>query len=161
MDVAAGVASVTQLVAYGHVVIRHLVQLYKAAQEGPSFCRVQHFNIGILLESVQRICTNETQNTDSILPLLIATTELACSLLNWLQPKGALHNRWLWISKAREIESLFCALNDKTRLLQFHITERTYNIVSHVQKDIKHMDQTMSKCASEAMQVVVSIYQHS
>ena len=161
MDVIGGVASISQVIAYGHVVIHQLVQLYKAAQEGPHFCQVQHFNISVLLESVQRICTNETLNIDSILPLLIDTTELACSLLNWLKPKGTLYNKWLWISKSRDIESSFRALNDKTRLLQFHITERTYTIVSHVQKDIEHMNQTMYSCLSEEKQVVVSIHQHS
>ena len=143
MDVVGGIASVAQLIAYSHVVAQRLVQLYKAAQEGPSCCRTQQSNIRFLLELIQRICTDEAPNTDAILPLLIATVNLANSLLRLLQPKGTLYNRWLWISKGQEIESKFCALNDKTRLLQLHITERTYSIVAHVQKDIRHMNQSL------------------
>lgn len=145
MDVVSGVASVSQLIAYSHVVAQRLVQLYKAAQEGPSCCQTQRSNIRFLLELVQRICTDEAPKTEAILPLLIATLNLANSLLKLLQPKGTWYNHWLWVSKGQEIESTFSALNDKTRLLQLHITERTYNIITHVQKDIKQMNQGLKR----------------
>lgn len=128
------------------MVVQRLVQLHKFAQEGSAFCRTQRSNIGFLLESIQRICTVEAPDTDSILPLLIATAGLATSLLILLKPKGSFYHRWLWISKGQEIESAFSALNDKTRLLQLHITEKTYSIVTHVQKDIKHMNQSHNNC---------------
>ena len=156
MDVVGGAASVAQLVNYSHVVVQRLVQLYKAAQEGSSFCRTQRSNIVFLLESIQRICTEEALDTDSILPLLIATAGLATSLLILLKPKGTWNNCWLWISKGHEIESAFSALNDKTRLLQLHITEKTYNIVTRVQQDIKHMNQSLDSCPSQMDQSVCS-----
>ncbi|KAL8825742.1 MAG: hypothetical protein Q9191_004230 [Dirinaria sp. TL-2023a] len=145
MDVVSGVASVSQLIAYGHVLVQRLVQLYKAAREGPSCCQTQRFNIRFLLELVQRICTDEAPNTEAILSLLIATVNLANSLLKLLQPKGTWYNYWLLVSKGQEIKSTFSALNDKTRLLQLHITERTYDIVTHVQNDIKQMNQGIKR----------------
>ena len=154
MDIVGGAASVTQLVNYSHGAIRQLVQLYKAAQEGSSFCRTQRFNIGFLLESIQRICTEEAPDTDSILPLLIATAGLATSLLILLKPKGTWRNSWHLIAKGHEIESAFSALNDKTRLLQLHITEKTYNIVTRVQKEIKHMNQSLTSRPSQGDQPV-------
>ena len=125
------------------------MQLYKAAQEGSPFCRTQRSNIGFLLESIQRVCTEEAPDTDSILPLLIATAGLATSLLVLLKPKGTLYNYWHWISKGQEIESTFSALNDKTRLLQLHMTEKTYSIVTRVQKDITHMNQSLDSRPSQ------------
>ena len=143
MDVISGIASATQLVNYGHAVARRLIQLHKAAMDGPSFCRTQRFNIKFLLQSVQRICIDEASNIDSLLPLLIATANVATLLLRLLQPTGTFYNHWLWISKGPAIESSFRALNDKTRLLQLYITERTYNVVQHVRNDIIHMSQSL------------------
>lgn len=144
MEIVGGIASATQLVVYSQAVAQRLVQLYKAAQEGPVFCRTQRFNIRILLESIQRLCLQEAPDNDSILPLLIATENTATWLLNLLEPKGTFYNCWLWVSKGPEIESAFRALNDKTRLLQLHITERTYNIVAHVREDIKNMNKNIN-----------------
>ena len=154
MDVVSGAASVAQLVNYSHGAVRQLVHLYKAAQEGSSFCRTQRSNIGFLLESIQRICTEEAPDTDSILPLLIATAGLATSLLILLKPKGTWGSGWHWISKGHEIESAFSALNDKTRLLQLHITEKTYSVVARVQKDIKLMNQSLDSRPSQLDQPV-------
>ncbi|KAL8713843.1 MAG: hypothetical protein Q9225_006668 [Loekoesia sp. 1 TL-2023] len=133
-------------------VAQRLVQLYKAAREGPVFCRTQRFNIQILLESIQRLYLHEAPDNDSVLPLLIATTNTATWLLNLLEPRGSFYNRWLWVSKGPEIESAFRALNDKTRLLQLHITERTYNIVAHVRKDIKNMGPYINDSPSKTSQ---------
>ncbi|KAI4193339.1 MAG: hypothetical protein LQ350_008366 [Teloschistes chrysophthalmus] len=141
MEVVGGIASATQLVAYTHVVARRLVQLYKAVQNGPQLYRIRRSHVLSLLDSVQRVCIGEAPDTDTILPLLISTTDLAHSLLYLLQPQSALCHLRLWSSKSDEIESTFQALNDKSRLLQLHITERTYNIVATVQKDIKTMNE--------------------
>ena len=149
MNVLGGVASVTQLAAYSHVVARRLIQLHQAAQEGPSFCKAQRFNISFLLVSIQRIGVGENPNTDSLLPLLIATANLATSLLKLLVPKGTFYNDLLWTSKGQEIESAFRALNDKTRLLQLHISERTYNLIRAVQQDIETMHQGAETCSSQ------------
>lgn len=147
MDILGGVASVAQLAAYSHVVAKRLMQLQKAAQDGPSFCRAQRFNIRFLLETIQRICADESPNTDSILPLLITTANLATLLLKLLKPKGTFYNYLLWASKGQEIENAFRALNDKTRLLQLHILERTYNLMRNVQRDIKTMNPSVEACS--------------
>lgn len=166
MEIVGGVASITQLTAYSHVVARRLLQLYNAVQEGPSFYHIQRSNIGFLLESIQRMCVAEAFDTDSILPLLIAAADLATSLLNLLQPAGALYKRWLWFSRSDEIENAFCALNDKTRLLQLHMTERTYSTVTHVLNRIEYMNQEFSSptppvdqsvCSHHRSQILVSI----
>ena len=149
MNILGGVASVTQLAAYSHVVAKRLIQLHKAAQEGPSFCRAQRFNIGFLLESIQRISADESPNTDSILPLLIATANLATLLLKLLKPRGTFYNYLLWASKGQEIEHAFHALNDKTRLLQLHISERTYNIMTDVRREMETMNQSSEARSSQ------------
>lgn len=164
MEVVSGIASVAQLAAYSHVASQRLVQLYKAVQEGPELCRTQRFNISFLLDSIQRICIciSKAPEIDIILPLLISTANLANTLLNLLQPQGALYNRWLWIVRGQEIENTFRALNDKARLLQLHITERTYNIVANVQKDIQTMSQNNNEVTSkESQPVCVGLYLQS
>lgn len=141
MEVVGGIASAAQLVAYTHVVARRLIQLYKAVQNGPQLYRTRRSHVLSLLDSIQRVCIGEAPDTDTIIPLLISTTELAHSLLYLLQPSGALCHLRPWSSKSDEIENTFQALNDKTRLLQLHITKRTYNIVATMQKDIKTMNE--------------------
>ena len=158
MEIVGGIASVAQLLAYSRVAAQRLVQLYKATQNGPVFCRTQRSNIVFLLESIQRICIDEAPNADTVLPLLIATVDLATSLLNLLKPKGPLYNHWLWVTKGQEIEDSFCALNDKTRLLQLHVTERIYKIVSHVHQDIKNMSQKLKKPPSQVDKSVCNTF---
>lgn len=154
MEIVGGAASSLQLVAYGHVVTQRLVQLFKAVQEGPQVCRQQGSNIRFLLDLIRRICDSEAPDIDAILPLLISTANIANSLLNLLQPPSTLYSRWLWISKGGEIEDTFRALNDKTRLLQLHISERTYSIVTNVQRDIKTMNQNNHLDTVKESQVV-------
>ncbi|KAL8778773.1 MAG: hypothetical protein Q9213_007253 [Squamulea squamosa] len=154
MEVISGAASVTQLAAYSHQVFQRLVQLRKAVQEGPDFCRTQRFNIGFLLESLRRISISQTSDAEIILPLLISTANIATSLLGLLEPRGSLCNHWLWVSKGQKIESAFRALNDKARLLQLHITERIYHAVTHVHKDIQTMSQKRSQSVSHSGQLV-------
>jgi hypothetical protein len=143
MDVLGGVASITQLIAYGRSVTRCLVELYNTAQEGPAFCRDQSYSIRFLLASIQRICRLEAPDIDSILPILIAIANLASSLLNLLNPQGILRNKWLWVSKSQEIEKTFRALGEKTNLLQLHVAERTYTLVGHLKKDIQCINRSM------------------
>ncbi|KAL8685679.1 MAG: hypothetical protein Q9218_007605 [Villophora microphyllina] len=153
MEVVGGVASLTQLVAYSHVVAKRLVQLHKVVQEGPQLYRTQRSHISFLLDSIQRICISEAPDTETILPLLISTAHLAHSLLNLLQQQGALYHLRLWASKGDEIETTFRALKDKACLLQLHITERTYNIVANVQKDIMSaMNQSKGVDTSKELQ---------
>ena len=154
MELLGGIASVTQLAAYSHVVTKRLIQLHKAAQEGPSFCKAQRFNIGFLLESIQRICTADSPNTESVLPLLISTANCATLLLSLLRPKGTVYNYLLWASKGQEIEAAFRALNEKTRLLQIYISERTYSLIRDVQRDIEAMNQSVKALPSPEDQPV-------
>ena len=154
MNVLGCIASVTQLAAYSRQAARRLEKLYKAAQDGPIFCREQRTNIRLLNDLIQLICKDEASNIDVILPLLIATASLANSLLNLLQSKGTFYNHWLWISKGQEIESGFGALNDKTRLLQLHVAERTCSIVTNVQKDIRDMNRSIKDTESHLGQSV-------
>ncbi|KAL8639833.1 MAG: hypothetical protein Q9228_003180 [Teloschistes exilis] len=161
MEVVGGIASVTQLVAYSYVVAQRLVQLHKAVQDGPQLYRARRSHITSLLDSIQRMCLGEAPDTDTILPLLISTADLAHSLLYLLQPKSVLYHLRLWGSRSDEIENNFRALEDKTRLLQLHITERTYNIVATVQKDIKIMSQDRDVHTSKELQPVcagLSVY---
>ncbi|KAL8822318.1 MAG: hypothetical protein Q9191_006944 [Dirinaria sp. TL-2023a] len=145
MDVVSGIASVTQLAAYSQVVAQRLLKLHKAAQDGPSLYQTQRSNISCLLGIIRRIGTHEALNSDDIFPLLIATASDVNSLLNLLRPKDIWYDHWFWVvSKSNEIDSTFRALNDKTRLLQVHITERTYSLVTHVQEDTKHIGRCLN-----------------
>ena len=135
MEIVAGAASLTQLSAYAYSTTRRLIDLYKAAQEGPSFCREQSCNIRFLLRSIQRICSLEAPDTDSLLPLLISIADLSSSILNLLGPTGALRNKWLWVSKSRQFEEAFQALGEKTNLLQLCIAERTYTLVGAISRN--------------------------
>ena len=132
MNVVGEIASVSQLVAYSNVAIKKLVGLYQAVQESATFCRTQSSNIRFLLEIIQRISSIGTPDCMTVLPVLISTTDLATSLLNVLRSKNTLQRYWLWLVRGPEIESGFKALGDKTRLLQLHITERTYTCVTQV-----------------------------
>lgn len=92
MEVISGIASIAQLAAYSHVVARQLVQLHKVVQEGPQLYQRRRSHIILLLDSIQRICIGEAPDTDTIIPLLISTADLAHSLLSLLQPQGSFYN---------------------------------------------------------------------
>ena len=139
MDIVGGAANVTQLVAYSGALVQRLVKLYKASSEAPSFCRNQRIMICFLLESVQRISLDDSLDIDIILPILVGITGLANSLLDLLEPKGIWYRHLHWISKGTDIDNGLRALNDKTHLLQLHMTERTHRVVARVHTDIERL----------------------
>lgn len=140
MDLVGGVASISQLAHYSASATSHLINLYKATQNGATFCREQNYGIRLLLQLVHRVCKTEAADLESILPLLIAITDLASSLLNLLGPRGTLHNRWLWVCKSAEIEKSFRSLSEKTSLLQLYVTERTFSLLSKMDKTTNPSD---------------------
>ena len=141
MDAVNGIASVSQLVIYSHSAIKQLTKLYSATQGDAGFYQAQRCNLKFLLQTIQNICIHPSSGTERLLPLLVDTADLATSLIRLLKPQSFLARSLLWFVKSQEIESAFNTLNEKTRLLQLHISESTHTIVTHIQKDIKDMSE--------------------
>ena len=142
MEVVSGIAGVSQLVTYSHSAIRQLTKLYDATKEDAGFYRVQRYNLTFLLQAIQHISLDHSRDTERLLPLLIEIADLTTSLIKLLKPQGSLARSLHWFVKSQEIESTFNTLNEKTRLLQLHLSERTYSIVAHIHRDIKDMGKT-------------------
>ena len=132
MEIVGGAASIAQLAAYSRCAAQHLIDLYKATQDGPTFCQEQSYKVRLLQHSIQRIATAETTDSNLILPLFISIADQANILLKLLGQRGLLRNKWLWVIKGGEIEKAFQALDDKSNLLQLYLSERTYSIISNM-----------------------------
>ena len=152
MDVLGGVTSISQLLHYSHCTARQLISLYKAIQNAPSLRGEQSHGILLLLSSIQRICSIEENDIDSLLPLLISIANTASLLLNLLGSKSILNNRWFWMTKGKEIQEALQLLSDKTKLLQFHIAERTYTLLSKMNRPTANntQDTASEECAMMA-----------
>jgi hypothetical protein len=140
MDVIGGLASITQLVAYGHSVTKSLIQLYKAVQNGPTAFQDQKFNISLLLEIIGRICKRKSLQTESILLLFVQITDSAKSIENLLVQKATLGSNWISLIKSKTLAEAFESLNKKKEILQLHISDKNHELLSCIQSDMASMN---------------------
>jgi hypothetical protein len=144
MDVIGGLASITQLIAYGHSVTKSLIQLYKAVQNGPTAFQDQKFNISLLLEIIESICKRKSLQTESILLLFVQITDSAKSIENLLVQKATLGNIWISLIKSKTLAEAFESLNKKKEILQLHISDKNHELLSCIQSDMASMNRPNS-----------------
>jgi hypothetical protein len=85
MEMVAGAASVTQLVAYSFSSIRYLQRLYNELKAHGSSYRDEETNLRLLLDVIRGLCQKGVKDNDPILPILVDLTGLACDILHLLQ----------------------------------------------------------------------------
>jgi hypothetical protein len=110
MEVIACIASASQLVAYS-VSCAHY-----------SSFRSEETNINLLLDVIRRLSTQEIQESDPVLRILVDISGLACEILHHLQPKSV-WIRWNTITLRSKLASLFETLDRKAKLLHLYITQ--------------------------------------
>ena len=167
MDFIGGLASITQLIAYGQSVTKSLIQLYKAVQNGPAAFQDQKFNISLLLEIIERICKRESLKTESILLLFIQVTDSAKSIENLLAQKATLGNNWISLIKSETLAEAFESLNKKKEILQLYISDKNHELLNCIQSDIAfmsrqtpnrpHLEEDMGSCFSKGAEEVCDI----
>lgn len=87
MEVIAGIASVSQLVAYSISCAHSLGQLHTALTSNSAY-RSEESNINLLLDVIRRLPTENIPESDPVLRILIDISGLACETLHLLQPKN-------------------------------------------------------------------------
>ncbi|KAF2827812.1 hypothetical protein CC86DRAFT_404855 [Ophiobolus disseminans] len=123
MEVIAGAASVSQLVAYSFSSIRYLQQLYTELNTGDSVYRNEEKNVGLLLGVIKRLTDQNIQDTDPILPILIDISGLACEILSLLLPKRRFGYNWTALTAQNKIKAAFETLDKKQKLLQLYMLQ--------------------------------------
>jgi hypothetical protein len=136
MEVIASVSSVSQLVAYSFSSFQYVQRLYTALKNGHSTYRNEETNIVLLLDVIKRLPSQNINDSDAILPILIDISGLACEILHLLQPKQFLGINWTPITGPNKLVSAFEALNKKERLLHLYITQASNEALAAIQKAV-------------------------
>lgn len=123
MEVVAGAASISQLVAYSFSSIRYLRQLHAELTSDNSVYHNEERNISLLLGVLNRLTTQSITHSDSVLPILIDISGIACDLLNLLRPKRLLGYNWTTLTARDRTTAAFEALDRKQNLLHLYISQ--------------------------------------
>lgn len=144
MDVISGIASVSQLGAYGQSAARCLQRLYLRVHEGPSLYQREKTNISALLDVIKRVCKQESVATENVLALLVDISSLASDILSLLQRHGFLGINWTLVICPQSLSDAFQALTAKRELLHLSIAQSNHELSIDIQKNFEEMNQTMS-----------------
>jgi hypothetical protein len=122
MEVVAGAASVSQLVAYSFSSLRYLQQLYTEIKICGSAYRNEEASLSLLLNVIRDLEKQGVSDSDPILPILIDVSRLACEILHLLQPRRLLGFNWTPFTKQDELKSAFRALDRQQKLLHLRVS---------------------------------------
>jgi hypothetical protein len=125
MDVVAGVASVSQLIAYSLSSAHCLQQLYSELKNFGTAYRNEEANVCLLLHVIKGISDQGVADSDPILPILLDISRLACEILHLLQPRRLWGINWTPLTRQDELKSSFTALDKKQKLLHLTVSGET------------------------------------
>lgn len=137
MEAIGSAASVTQLVVYLHSSATSLQRLYNRLAYGDSIYRDEATNIRLLLDILQRLSRHQVDDNSPVFPVLISISDIACQVLNLLQPKGLFGINWTLITSQDKIVSAFETLNKKRELLHFHLSQQHQDALVDLRKTIE------------------------
>ena len=144
MEVIGGLASIGQLIAYGHSAARCLQRLYVQVRDGPSIYQNEKSNIRVLLDVLDRLCTQGSAVTESVLALLVDISALACTIISLLQQRGLLGLNWAVIIGQRKLSEAFKSLTIKRHLLHLFIAENNHELLTEIREDVAQMSQNLN-----------------
>jgi hypothetical protein len=144
MDIIGGLASVGQLIAYGHSAARCLQRLYMQMRDGPSIYQNEKSNIRVLLDVLDRLCKQESVVSESVLALLVDISALACTIISLLQQRGLFGLNWTVIIGHRKLSEAFKSLTTKRQLLHLFIAENNHELLTEIREDVTQMSQNLT-----------------
>jgi hypothetical protein len=134
MEMVAGAASVSQLVAYSLSSARYIQQLYTEVQGHGSTYRNQETNLGLLLDIIKGFSKQGVSDDSPVLPVLIDISKLACDILHLLQPRKLWGFDWTPFTKQEALRSAFETLDKKQKLLHLHISHANSQALATIQQ---------------------------
>jgi hypothetical protein len=149
MEVIAGIASVSQLVAYSISCSRYLDQLNMALKNSQSTYRSEETNVNMLLDVIRRLPTEKILESDPVLRILIDISGLACEVLYLLEPKGFWIS-WSLITLQSKLIAGFEALNKKGNLLHLYITQ-TISTAIHTNFEDTRLSQKLNMASQQKL----------
>jgi len=145
MEIVGCAASVSQLLVYIALSSGRLEKLCAELKDGHSTYREEESNISLLLRIIQRLSRQHIENEDSILPVLIAISTLACQALHLLRPNKVLGINWTPITAHEKIKSAFQSLDRKRTLLHLYISQTHHEVLVDLREIIKTSNMSSSK----------------
>ncbi|KAH3907386.1 hypothetical protein HBI56_157610 [Parastagonospora nodorum] len=134
MDIVAGAASVSQLIAYSLSSAHCLQQLYNELKNFGTSYRNEETNVCLLLDVIKGLSDQGVDDSDPILPILLDISRLACEILHLLQPRRLLGINWTPLTKQDELKSSFGALDKKQKLLHLRVSGETLTALRTVSR---------------------------
>jgi hypothetical protein len=153
MEVIAGAASISQLVAYSLSSTRYLQKLCTELKAGGSAYRSEENNINLLLKVIKRLAAQDIEDSDPILPILIDISGLACEVLHLLRPKRFLGYNWTALITHDKISTAFEALDRKRGILHLYISQSNRETVAPIQTS---SNEHRSPCTPSTMGATMS-----
>ncbi|KAF2849547.1 hypothetical protein T440DRAFT_508702 [Plenodomus tracheiphilus IPT5] len=135
MEVIAGIASASQIVAYSISCAHYLAQLHSELKDSHSTYSSEETKINLLLDVIRRLPTQNIQGVDPILRILVDISGLACEILYLLQPKGS-WTRWTTIPLRNKLALAFEVLDRKEKLLHLYITQASHSALEDMRTSI-------------------------
>ena len=145
MEIVGCAASVSQLLVYIALSSGRLEKLCAELKDGSSTYREEESNISILLGIIKRLSRQNITNEDSILPVLIAISTLACQALHLLRPNKVLGINWTPITAHEKIKSAFQSLDKKRTLLHLYISQTHHDALIDLRETIETSTMSSSK----------------
>ncbi|KAI1085086.1 hypothetical protein F5B20DRAFT_520941 [Whalleya microplaca] len=154
MDIIGGLASTTQLVAYGYSVSKILLQLIHDIKEGPAAYREHKINIQLLLRVVSQVSQQTTESSepnDLIINILVQISTAACRILALLRGTNSLIERIIHApSRRSQVSKTLESLSAQKDLLHLHISQDNHRILSsHVS-----MGQLLGKITASVLPLI-------
>jgi len=142
MEMIAGIASVSQLVAYSFSSFRCLFRLYVEIKNDSEY-RTESTYIVLLLDIIKHLSSQKIEDSDPVLPVLIDISELVCEIRRHLQPRSLWGFNWISGISRDLARSAFDALDKKRALLHLYISQTNNNTLATLQKTIdRQVDST-------------------
>ena len=137
MEIVGCAASVSQLLVYIALSSGRLEKLCAELKDGYTTYREEESNISLLLRIIQRLSRQNIANEESILPVLIAISGLACHALHLLRPNKVLGINWTPITAHEKIKSAFQSLDKKRSLLHLYISQTHHDALVDLRETIE------------------------
>ena len=141
MELAGGLASISQLAHYGLSSASILLELYKSISQGPEFVRQYRHNIEQLRVIVDLISCNQLLQSESIEDILVSINTEASSLQSILgQTRTAcigkklerLKITWTIFVREQRIKDVFTSLEKKKSTLVLYIGEKNTKLLGSI-----------------------------
>lgn len=133
MDAISGAASISQLLAYSASSVRYLYRVYTELHSHHSIYHNEQTNVRLLLDVIKRVSSQNIDDSDSVLPILVGISDVACEIINLLQSKTILGVNWVLLTSRTRLSVAFEALEKKRRLLHLYVSQASNDAIRAIQ----------------------------